>query len=178
MKNEKVIDEKALCSLIKTSSRHIVNILEDKFQYCNGYVFVVCSYENHEVIQRLFKVGALNNYRNITSSCTHDFSDITKCSDETEAIRTSFLKAFKDKFREKYTACVFKINGNYYLFDEKFVNVFKNVQFKSSSSDKHTIPLLRAYDGDNLVGVIMPIRYTGEEPMNEILESIEQKYAE
>jgi hypothetical protein len=148
-----MINEKKLSALIKRDSTRIVNLFDDYFEYCNGYILAVCNYDNHKIIQTLFNVGALENYRNLTAITTRDLTDIKKTDIEFEAERTQYIKDFGS-----YQARVFKIQGKHYIYNTSNLDVFKWVTYKASMDKSSSIPVLRIYENEKLVGLVLPIR--------------------
>ncbi|MBX4259793.1 hypothetical protein KTC96_25030 (plasmid) [Clostridium estertheticum] len=145
------INERKLAKLITGDSNHIVNLKEDIFEYCNGFILVNCTYDLDLVIQKLFKAGAIANYKNWTPQKTSDLTKTTICEDEIEAIPTSYLKMKGNKLCN-----IFKIGDKYISYKKEFVDIFQNVSYKASSIEE--IPTLRAYGDDKFIGLLMPIR--------------------
>ena len=146
------INESKLNQLIHLEGSHIVNIEEDYFQYCNGYFLVNCTYDLDSVIQKLFKVGAISNYRNWKPTKTHDFQELVKCECEIEATLTPYLKMCGNK----NLANIFKIGNNFVSYNKNYIDMFKNVKYKASNDSK--IPNLRIYGDGKFIGLLMPIR--------------------
>lgn len=145
------INESKLAKLITGDSNHIVNLKEDSFEYCNGYMLVECTYSLDLVIQKLFKIGAITNYKNWTPQKTSDLTKTIICKDEIEAMPTVYLKMKGNKLCN-----IFKIGDKYISYKKEFVDVFQNVSYKASSLEE--IPTLRVYGDDKFIGLLMPIR--------------------
>lgn len=146
------INQKKLCSFIKAGGRNIVNIFEDKLQYCNGYILVKLSYNHHEIISKLFKVEAIDGYRSFKSKETVDLSDVLSADSEVEVVETKFIK----EMGINYLGRVFKVNEKYCIYNQKYIDIFKNVTFRANPNEE--VPTLRVYYNENLVGLILPIR--------------------
>ena len=153
IKRESFINESKLGKFIQGSGHHIVNLKEEDFQYSNGYFLINCAYDLDFVISKLFKIGAISNYKNWTPLKTMDFKMITECEKEIEAIQTPYLKEHRNS---NQLSSVFKIGEKFVSYRKDYIDIFKNVQFKAP--DDGLLPNLRVYGGDNLIGVILPIR--------------------
>jgi hypothetical protein len=132
--------------------RNVVNVFEDKFQYCNGMFLVNLSYGHHDVISKLFKVKAIESYREFNSKETHNFSKLIEVEKEIEAEETKFLK----DVGVNYLARVFKIGDKYCLYNKKYLEIFKDVTYRANPDD--AIPTLRVYYGKEFVGLLLPIK--------------------
>lgn len=153
MINKKMfINESKLGQEIQGSYNHIVNLKEDYFEYCNGMFLVNCTYDLDLVIQKLFKAGAISNYKDWKSIKNHDFKDLIECKTEVSATLTPYLKY--DHGQNLMN--VFKVGDNFVSYSKKFVDIFKNVEYKGSDSGK--VPMLRVYGDGNLIGVMIPVR--------------------
>jgi len=148
---ENFINESKLAKIIQSSCSHIVNIKDESFQYCNGLIIVNCTYDLDLVIQKLFKVGAISNYKNWLSNKTHDFKAMTECEKEVPADLTGYLKMNGNKL-----SYVFKIGNRFISYKKDFIDLFENVEFKAA--DGMELPNLRVYGDGNLIGIICPIR--------------------
>ena len=148
---ENFINESKLAKLIQGSCNHIVNIKDDSFQYCNGMFIVNCTYDLDLVIQKLFKVGAISNYKSWTPLRSNDFKSVTECEKEVTAILTKYLK-----INTFGLSNIFKIGDKFISYSKIYVDIFKNVEYKAA--DGMELPTLRVYGDGNLIGVIMPMR--------------------
>lgn len=167
---DKYINQKKLAQLIKTNSRNIVNLKDDNFEYCDGHILAICDYEQHEVIQKLFKVGALSNYRNLTPKETFDTSSIINCKHgEVEAVRTGFLK--ENNF---YGLLVmFKANGKYIPVQKKFVDIFENVTYKAENVENIEVHPIRVYRDEEFVGLMLPVRMADEDYTQNTMKTLD-----
>lgn len=159
IKIESFINENKLGKQIIGEGNHIVNLEENYFQYCNGFVIVNCTYNLDLVIQKLFKIGAISNYKNWKAKRAFDFTKILSCKKEVEAIQTLYLKKSNNNL-----VSIFKIGNKFFSYKKQFVDIFKNVTFKADDS---LLPNLRVYGNGEFIGLILPIRDN-----NEILEEI------
>lgn len=159
IKIESFINENKLGKQIIGEGNHIVNLEENYFQYCNGFVIVNCTYNLDLVIQKLFKIGAISNYKNWKVKKTFDFTDILSCKKEVEATQTLYLKKSNNSL-----VSIFKIGNKFFSYKKEFVDIFKNATFKADDS---LLPNLRVYGNGEFIGLILPIRDN-----NEILEEI------
>lgn len=151
IKTEIFINESKLGKLIQSDDNHIVNLKEDSFVYCNGYIIVNLTYDVDLVIQKLFKVGAISNYKNWTPKKTHDLKEIIQCNTEIEVTKTPYLKMVGSKI-----ASIFKVGDKFVSYNKDYVEIFKNVQYKVS--DEGLLPNLRVYANGEFIGLIMPMR--------------------
>lgn len=145
------INEAKLCKFIG-GDRDIVNLKEDYFEFCNGFIIVNCTYEMDQVIQKLFRIGAISNYKEWKPRKEFDLSSALECKTEVDATRTGYLKQANDRL-----FYVFKIKDKYITFDKNYVDIFENVTYKAEG-DESEYPKLRIYRGDKLVGSLMPVR--------------------
>ncbi|MBZ9635622.1 hypothetical protein [Clostridium sp. FP1] len=152
IKKQTYINESNLAKIIQSNSNHVINLKEESFEYSNGMFIARCTYDLDLVIQKLFKAGAIANYKNWTPARTFDFKDITECEEELEATKTAYLKVNAD-----FIYNIFKINGAYVTFDKKYLDIFKNVEYKASNNSSE-IPNLRIYGNGELVGILMAVK--------------------
>jgi hypothetical protein len=153
------INERKLTKIID-GDLSIVNIKKDGFQYSNGCIVANCTYENDIVIQKLFSVGAIKDYRNWTPKKTMDLSKLLKIDKEIEAEKTRYLY----KLPSGETANIFKADGAYHYIQKQYVDVFKDVNYSIGSNKLTELPFLVIRGcGKELVGVILPVRVEKEE---------------
>ncbi|GCD13169.1 hypothetical protein [Clostridium tagluense] len=152
IKKQIYINESNLAKIIQSSGSHVINLKEESFEYSNGSFIARCTYDLDLVIQKLFKAGAIANYKNWTPARTFDFKDITECEEELEAIKTSYSKASGN-----LTCIIFKINDKYVGFDKRYLDIFKNVEYKAADNSSQ-IPNLRIYGNGELVGILMAVK--------------------
>ncbi|APC41556.1 hypothetical protein [Clostridium estertheticum] len=150
--HKEFINESKLSKLMQVDERNIVNLNDDGFEYCNGYLIVECTYDLDIVIQKLFKIGAITNYRNWTPTLSTELGFVTKCENELEAIKTPYLK----DVRSKGIVNIFKIGDKFVSYQKEYVDIFKNVQYRASNDG--ILPNLRIYVNEEFIGVIMPLR--------------------
>lgn len=155
MVKEQYIDERKLAKIMNSSRVNVVNIGEDNLQYCNGYMLVNFNYEYDLAIQNLFKIGALKNYKNWQSNKTQDLSSIIECEKEIETEKTGYLYSYNCG---SDIANIFKIEGKYFYYDKKYVDIFKDVTFKAAFASSGSIPILKAYSKDKFIGLVLAVR--------------------
>jgi hypothetical protein len=164
------IVEKNLVSLIRRSYKRIVNVFDDYLQYCDGCMIVNLDYENFKAIQELFNTKALTDLRKFIPSETYDLKSVIKTDGEVIACATNFIQ--EDVYAGD-AGRIFKIENNYYLFKKKYVDVFKDVDYRAVPYSNN-LYMLNVYFMDNLIGVIMPLRDTyGQQNTKKLVESIE-----
>lgn len=151
IKREMFINESKLSKLIQGAGNHIVNLKEDYFEYCDGYLIINCTYELDLVIQKLFKIGAIKNYKNWTPLKSCDFKEIVACENEIIATQTPYLKVGNSG-----VATIFKIGNTFVSYKKEYVDIFKNVEYKASNDG--VLPNLRVYSNGEFIGLIMPMR--------------------
>jgi hypothetical protein len=156
-----MINQKALCKLISKGYKSIVNPKADNFEYCNGYMVVMCDYDQHEVIHKLFKMGIVSNYKKWEPVDGTDLSGFLTAIEEVPAEKTSYLKVIGDK-----VAVVFKIGERYFFYNKNIIDVWENVIFKADNVDKYSA-MLRIYEKDKLVGIALNMRDIDEESLKE-----------
>lgn len=156
MINKKIfINESKLSKLINLGSNNIVNLKDDYFEYCNGYFLVNCTYNLDLVIQKLFKTGAIKNYKNWEPERSFNLDDVINCEKETGAIKTEYLKMHK--FNNGDLTYVFKIGNRYLSYNKDYCDIFQNVEYRANDNGSE-FPYLRIYGDGKLIGVILPIR--------------------
>jgi len=152
IKRETFINEGKLAKFIQGDGNHIINLQEEYFEYCNGYFLINCNYDLDLIIQKLFKIGAISNYKNWTPKKTRDFNDITHCEKEIEAIKTPYLKLGSSGL----IVNIFKIGDKFVSYRKDYIDIFKNVEYKVA--DDGVLPNLRAYGNGEFIGLILPTR--------------------
>jgi|GEM_PF-5505997 len=155
IKNKTFINESRLGRLIQANltGTNIVNLKDDCFEYCNGHLFVTCSYNLDLVIQKLFKTGAISNYKNWTPERSNDFKGTFDCKSEIEATQTPYLKKLKSTGE---LANIFQIGNKFVSYQKRYIDIFENVQYKVS--DEGALPSLRVYADEKLIGFIAAVR--------------------
>lgn len=154
IKRDAFINESKLGKLIQgLADNHIVNIKDDHFEYCDGHILIICTYDLDLIIQKLFKIGAIKNYKNWTPLKSHDLKDIIECKSEIEAIKTPYLKNLSQSGQ---IANIFKIGNKFVSYKKEYIDIFKNVEYKVS--DEGILPSLRIYGNGEFIGLIMPVR--------------------
>lgn len=158
IKKSSNIDERKLVKVIKEGYSY-VNIQDNGFQYSEGHIVVNCTYENDLVIQKLFSIGAIKDYRNWTPTKSYDFSKILKIDKEIKAEKTKYLYQMPSG-----ELTIFKTDdGKYHYVQKQYVDIFKDVDY-SATSDNTEFPLLIARNyKKELIGVILPVRIAKEE---------------
>jgi hypothetical protein len=146
-----MINQVALCKLITTNSRDIVNLKERGFQYCNGYIVAECDYVMDKVVSKLIKVGALRVGKELKPNRELDLTKILEPTEEMPAFKTDYLRQ-----TERTTVCVFKVGEKYYLYNKNYVDVFENVTYTATLDGEKAI--LRVYQGTELQGMILNMR--------------------
>lgn len=149
---ESFINENKLAKLIQGNEKNLINLKDDSFEYCNGFFMVNCTYNLDLIIQKLFKIGAITNYRNWTPKQSFDLTKIIECKNEIEAVKTPYLK----DLGSKGIANVFKIGDKFVSYKKEYVDMFKNVQYKVS--DEGLLPNLKIYGNGEFIGLLMPVR--------------------
>ena len=146
-----MINENALCKLITSyNTRNIVNLREDGFQYCNGFIAAECGFEHRKVLAKLINVGALKGKFEPEQSL--DLAEILKAKNEVPAVKTDYFRQCEDQL-----AYVFKIDDGYYLYNKAYIDIFENVTYKADSTGAYKMAL-RVYDQDKLVGIVLNMR--------------------
>ena len=148
------IDERKLVNIMEREGMNVVNIGEDSFQYCNGYMVAICDYDMDIVIQKLFNIGALTNYKNWTPKRTQDLTTAIDLSKEVDAEKTEFLHSYYCGARMAY---VFKIGDKYFYYDKRYVDVFKDATFKGVFDEDGDIPALKIYNQNKFIGLILAV---------------------
>lgn len=152
IKRKTFINESKLAKLIQGDGNHIINLKDESFEYCNGYLIADCTYDLDLVIQKLFKIGAISDYKNWTPRKSREFNDVTQCENEIEATQTPYLK----KSSQGHLAQVFKIGKTFVSYRKDYIDIFENVEYKAS--DEGLLPNLRVYGNGKFIGLILPIR--------------------
>lgn len=163
-----MINESALCKLITSYNvRNIVNLREDGFQYCNGFIAAECGFEHRKVLAKLFKIGALRG--KLEPEQSYDLTEALEAENEVPAIKTDYLRQCEDRL-----ACVFKIGDSYYLYNKTFIDVFENVTYKANRMDTQGV-MLRAYEGDKLVGTVLNMRIKSKTTLTAEMQELEMQ---
>ena len=153
MLKQSFINENKLAKLISNSGRHIVNLKDDSFQYCNGYILANCTYDLDIVIQKLFRSGAITNYKKWEPKESKELKEAIECEGEIEAVLTPYLKSLP---YSRNVSNIFKAGDKFISYNKEYVDLFKDVQYKVSNNS--FTPNLRVYGNGKLIGVIMPVR--------------------
>lgn len=152
IKRESFINESKLAKLIQGAGNHIVSLKEDYFEYCDGYIIINCTYDLDLVIQKLFKIGAIKNYKNWTPLKSFESKDIVACKNEIQATQTQYLK----DLGSRGVANIFKIGNKFFSYNKNYIDMFKNVEYRAA--DDGILPNLRVYGDGKFIGLILPIR--------------------
>jgi len=162
-----MINQVALCKLITVGGRNIVNIKENSFQYCNGYMMAECGYNNNKVLSRLFRVEALQAGEKLKAKETVSLAEILQQPGETPARRTKYM--IQTDGYDKSVAAIFEANNHYYTYNKAYIDVFENVTYTITPEGKKAI--LKVYEGKNLVGIVLNMRV--EKELKEEIQQIE-----
>ena len=148
------INQKKLVKQIR-DGRNFIQARENDFIYSDGIVSAICQYTDYEVIAKLIKVGAFEDIRNFKASKTFDLEKFFNDeSEEFKAEKTAFYLELDDKRLGQ----LFKINKKCFLYNKDLIEIFNSdLQYKATFHDNY--PMLRIYDGDKIVGLIMPLRH-------------------
>lgn len=156
-----------VCKLIAKAPKNYVNLFGDYIQWTDGYCLVNMEY-NPKVISKLFECGGLSNYKNPKPVNPCDLKSILDCITEIDAEPTKFT------FNHFITAYAFKVDGQFYFYNEEFINVFKHVtNWKAALTPiaQGIFPCLHPYFNDELLGVVLP--YKVEEEVQKTLKQLE-----
>ncbi len=156
------INEKKLSKLITKNDRNILRVFDEDFYYCNGYIMALCDYSHYDIIGKLIKVGAIANIRDFTPKESIDLQPIIGPDDEEYAAE---ITGFYVKYFTNELYRIFKINGKLYSYNQKYLDVFEDVEYRATIDKNTKYPKLKIYSKDKkFIGLIMPIR-------DEILEN-------
>ena len=153
-----MINQSALCKLIKANGRDIVNLNNNGFQYCNGYMMAECDYEMERVISKLLKVRALSAGKELKPTRTQDLSKIIETTNEVLVLRTEYMRVSGDK-----VGYVFKVNGEFYTYSKDLVDVFEGVTYTAVVDGEKVI--LKVYQGTKFEGLILNMRIKADVKM-------------
>jgi len=149
-----MINQSALCKLITVDGRNTVNLKDNGFLYCNGFIMAECDYNMDKVISKLFRVRALKAGKEFKPEQTADLSKMLEATGEIPALKTDYMRQSGD-----ITGCVFKIGDNYYTYNKIFIDVFEDVTYTAViDGEKAT---LRAHWGGKLIGIVLNMRIYG-----------------
>lgn len=162
-----MINQVALCKLITVGGRNIVNIKENSFQYCNGYMMAECDYGNNKVLSRLFRVEAIQAGEKLKAKETVYLADILQQPGEIPARRTKYMIQIGEYYKK--VAAIFEANNHYYAYNKAYIDVFENVTYTITPEGEKAI--LKVYEGKNLVGIVLNMRV--EKELKEEIQQIE-----
>jgi ABC-type transport system substrate-binding protein len=149
-----MINQSALCKLITTGSTNIVNIREDGFQYCNGYMMSECSYEDSKILSKLIRVGAIRAGEKMRSDNSKDLTQVLQKHGEIPARQTKYMLQ-TDRY-DKPIAVIFEANNHYYAYNKAFIDVFSGVTYTVIPDGDSA--MLKAYQGEKLIGIVLNMR--------------------
>ena len=162
------INQSALCKLITVGERNIVNLTDEGFQYCNGFVLVECDYSMDKVVSKLIRVGALKIGKEVKSLLTYDLSKWTDTSKDIPAHKTDYLRESGNIIGR-----VFKVDDNYYLYNKTLVDIFEDAKYTATIDGGSAI--LKAYNGDKFIGLALNMRIKQADIKTEMQEISKEK---
>lgn len=165
-----MILENKIIKLINSTYKNIVNLVDDGFWYCNGFMAVKCNFYQHRIIAKLFELGAIEDYKQWKPRESIDLSIYTTIDKNklNQALNTGYLKKLEYK---KFNSVVFKsvIDNQFWFFDERFVEIFSGSEFYFLEDNGH---VLYAFEDGELIGVILGIRDNDKEDTHKKLSEM------
>jgi hypothetical protein len=153
-----MINQTALCKLIIADGRNIVNLKDNGFQYCNGFMMAECNYDMDRVLSKLFKAGALKAGKELKPTQTTDLSKIIETPNEVPAFITEYMRVSGD-----IVGYVFKVGNEYYTYNKTLIDVFEGVTYVAAIDGERAI--LKAYQGTKFVGLALNMRIKADVKM-------------
>jgi hypothetical protein len=154
-----MINQTALCKLITTGGRNIVNLKDNGFQYCNGYMIAECNYDMDRVLSKLLKVGTLKAGKELKASQTTDLSKIIETPNEAPAFKTDYVRTVGN-----IAGYVFRVGSEYYTYNKTTIDVFEGVTYTAAVADGERA-ILKAYQGTKFVGLALNMRIKADVKM-------------
>lgn len=149
------LSENAICRLIYKDSMRI-QLLPDYFWLSDGFFVVKCRYDFYKVLYKLQRLGLIGGYQNfkVTGAKEIGFEKIIYSENEEKAEVTGFYYHLTPLTMLRLV----KINDGYFGYQTKYFDVFANCNNFKSKTEHPKCPHLRVYHGDELLGIIMPVR--------------------